>query len=130
MTARDVVLAFWEAMGTNDFVRASEWLSPDFEGFWPQSHELISGRANFACINTVYPVNGAWRFCVNAVVCEGNTVVTDVSVTDGTTSGRAITFHTVENGLIRRQREFWPDDFPTPPWRADMVSIVDVDPLV
>ena len=45
-------------MQTNDFAKASEWLSPDFEGFWPQSGELIVGRDNFAAINSYYPANG------------------------------------------------------------------------
>ncbi|HGS5466337.1 TPA: nuclear transport factor 2 family protein, partial [Vibrio parahaemolyticus] len=27
MNSKEVVLAFWEAMETNDFAKASEWLS-------------------------------------------------------------------------------------------------------
>ncbi|MDV5054727.1 nuclear transport factor 2 family protein, partial [Vibrio sp. T13N] len=30
MNSKEVVLAFWDAMKTNDFTKASEWLSPDF----------------------------------------------------------------------------------------------------
>ena len=44
MNSKEVVLAFWDAMKTNDFAKVSEWLSPDFEGFWPQSGELIVGQ--------------------------------------------------------------------------------------
>ncbi|HGS5465886.1 TPA: nuclear transport factor 2 family protein, partial [Vibrio parahaemolyticus] len=40
MNSKEVVLAFWDAMKTNDFAKASEWLSLNFEGFWPQSNEL------------------------------------------------------------------------------------------
>lgn len=50
MEAKEVVLAFWQAMKSNDFAKASEWLSVDFEGFWPQSRELIVGRENFTAI--------------------------------------------------------------------------------
>ncbi|EGR3164355.1 polyketide cyclase, partial [Vibrio parahaemolyticus] len=32
MNSKEVVLAFWDAMKTNDFAKASEWLSPNFEG--------------------------------------------------------------------------------------------------
>ncbi len=56
MNSKDVVLSFWNAMKTNDFAKASEWLSLDFEGFWPQSGELILGRENFVAINAHYPV--------------------------------------------------------------------------
>ncbi|CAM3613250.1 SnoaL-like domain protein [Vibrio aerogenes CECT 7868] len=123
MTPKDIVLAFWDAMKTNDFAAAAQWLSPDFEGFWPQSGELTIGRDNFTAINAFYPAHGTWIFDINSIVCEGSTVVTDVSVTDGVQKARAITFHTVENGLIRRQKEFWPDDFTAPDWRAKWVKV-------
>ncbi|EGR0284627.1 nuclear transport factor 2 family protein, partial [Vibrio parahaemolyticus] len=100
MNSKEVVLAFWDAMKTNDFAKASEWLSPDFEGFWPQSGELIIGRDNFTAINSYYPANGIWEFTIHSVVCDGETVVTDVSITDSVQKARAITFHTVESGLI------------------------------
>ena len=115
---------FWKAMESNDFNKGSEWLSEDFECYWPQSSELIIGRESFAQMNTNYPANGTWRFNINSVVCEGNQVVSDVDVTDGTVSARAITFHTVENGLITKQTEFWPDNYDAPEWRRQWVKIV------
>ncbi|MDX8349589.1 nuclear transport factor 2 family protein [Cognatiyoonia sp. IB215446] len=123
MTPKDVVTAFWNAMATNDFVAASKWLSPDFQGYWPQSRELITGRDNFAAVNTAYPAAGLWRFDVQSVLAEGDQVVTDVAITDGQMRARAITFHTVADGLITHQREYWPDDFPAPEWRAQWVTV-------
>ncbi|BDU41191.1 polyketide cyclase (plasmid) [Vibrio nigripulchritudo] len=111
-------------MKTNDFTKASEWLSPDFECFWPQSGELIIGRDNFTAINSHYPVNGRWEFKVNSIVCDGTKVVTDVTVKDNELKARAITFHTVEHGLIIKQREFWPDPMDAQKWRAKWVKLV------
>ncbi|MBO1368257.1 polyketide cyclase [Vibrio cholerae] len=128
MNSKDVVLSFWNAMKTNDFAKASEWLSLDFEGFWPQSGELILGRENFVAINAHYPANGHWLFDIHSVVCEGDSVVTDVSITDGVQKARAITFHTVENGLIIKQKEFWPDEMLPQAWRAQWVKIVSNQP--
>ncbi|MBJ6915228.1 nuclear transport factor 2 family protein [Vibrio cholerae] len=128
MNSKDVVLSFWNAMKTNDFAKASEWLSLDFEGFWPQSGELILGRENFVAINAHYPANGHWLFNIHSVVCEGDSVVTDVSITDGVQKARAITFHTVENGLIIKQKEFWPDEMLPQAWRAQWVKIVSNQP--
>ncbi|MGT3832184.1 nuclear transport factor 2 family protein [Vibrio cholerae] len=128
MNSKDVVLSFWNAMKTNDFAKASEWLSLDFEGFWPQSGELILGRENFVAINAHYPANGHWLFDIHSVVCESDSVVTDVSITDGVQKARAITFHTVENGLIIKQKEFWPDEMLPQEWRAQWVKIVSNQP--
>ena len=124
MKSKEVVIAFWEAMKSNDFSEASNWLTEDFEGFWPQSSELIVGRENFAAINSFYPAHGKWLFDVHSIVCENDTVVTDVSITDGVLKARAITFHTVKNGLICKQVEFWPDDFEAPDWRSKWVTVV------
>ncbi|MEO0930783.1 MAG: nuclear transport factor 2 family protein [Pseudomonadota bacterium] len=127
MTPKEVVNAFWNAMATNDFAAASQWLSIDFTGFWPQSNELISGRANFAAVNTAYPANGRWHFDIKSIVADGDTVVTDVAITDGLVRARAITFHTIKDGLITHQREYWPDDYPAPAWRAQWVTVIEAD---
>jgi limonene-1,2-epoxide hydrolase len=125
MNAKEVVCSFWEAMQSNDFYQASLQLSDDFECFWPQSAELIIGRENFAKINAAYPAHGQWDFKINTLVGEGSQVVTDVSITDGVQKARAITFHTIENGRIRKQVEFWPEDYEAPEWRAGWVKKID-----
>lgn len=121
MNEKNVVLAFWQAMESNDFYAAGEWLSDDFELYWPQSGELIQGRESFGALNSAYPAEGLWRFTINSLVHEREQVVTDVSVTDGTRQDRAITFHTVRDGKICRQTEYWPDPFEAPEWRKQWV---------
>lgn len=123
MTARDTVLDFWRVMGTNDFHAAAQLLSADYEGHMPQSREVIRGRENFAAVNTAYPAQGAWRFTVNRCVAEGDTVVTDVTVTDGAITATVISFHTLRGGKIARQVEYWPDPYDPPPWRRAWVEI-------
>lgn len=125
MTTKEVIRAFWQAMATNDFDTASQHLSPDFEGYWPQSRELIVGRADFAAVNTAYPAAGLWRFDVQRVVADGNQGVSDVTITDGDIHARAVTFHWVDGGLITKQLEYWPDPYDAPNWRAGWVTITD-----
>lgn len=131
MTPRQVVESFWESMRTNDFHAAGRWLADDFVCHWPQSGEEICGRDNFAELNSHYPAKGLWRFELVSMVCEGDAVVTDVLVTDGDVKARAITFHTVADGLIKKQVEFWPDDFAAPAWRRQWVKLLsDVEKVV
>lgn len=111
-------MGFWQAMQTNDFRAAAEWLHDDYVLDWPQSGERIRGRDNFAAINEHYPAAGRWQFTINRIVAEGDEVVSDVTVTDGQITGRAITFSTVRNRKIVRQVEYWPDPFEAPAWRA------------
>jgi limonene-1,2-epoxide hydrolase len=120
---KEIVSAYWQAMNSNDFFQASICFAENYQCYWPQSSELITGREHFAHINTAYPVCGKWRFDVNSIIAEGNIVVTDVSVRDDVINCRVITFHKVENGKIAAQKEFWPDDFSAPDWRSEWVKI-------
>lgn len=117
-----MVINFWRVMGSNDFEAASSCLSEDYELLWPQSAERLVGRANFAALNANYPAHGLWSFHVNSLVAEGDTVVSDVTISDGEVRARAITFSTVRDGLISRQVEFWPDDYEAPEWRSQWVE--------
>ena len=119
---KQVVERFWVAMQTNDFKAAGEFLHDDYMLEWPQSGERIRGRENFVAINANYPAHGRWEFKIQRILAEGDQVVSDVGVTDGTIVGRAITFSTIRDGKIIDQIEFWPDPFEPPAWRREWVE--------
>lgn len=121
MDPREIIEQFWQRMESNDFYAVSELLHDDFVLDWPQSGERIRGRENFAALNTAYPAEGKWHFTINHFLVEGDSVVTDVSVTDGKLHDRVITFSTVRDGKIWKQVEFWPEPFEAPAWRAQWV---------
>ncbi|BBM67034.1 polyketide cyclase [Vibrio alfacsensis] len=122
MTEKEIVLNFWKAMESNNFYAAAECLTQDCEVIWPLTKEVIRGRKNFAELNSAYPSNGKWCFKVERIVGEGEQVVTDVIVSDGVRSDRAITFHTVRNGLICKQVEYWPEEYQAADWRTKWVE--------
>lgn len=124
---RHLVEQFWAAMQANDWQAAGTFLHDDYVLEWPQSNEIIRGRSNFIAVNQHYPAAGRWRFGVNRTVADAATVVTDVSVTDGEQTGRAITFSEIRDGLIVRQTEYWPDPFGAPTWRAKWVESTQAD---
>jgi ketosteroid isomerase-like protein len=122
MSAREVVERFWAAMNTNDFRFVGSFLADDYVLDWPQSGERIRGRENFVAINEAYPAKGRWRFDVRRIVAEGDVVATEVAVTDGSTSGTALTCSEVRGGSIVRQTEYWPEPYEAAPWRAQWVE--------
>jgi hypothetical protein len=121
----DVAREFWRLMATNDFASVAAVLAPDFVLDWPQSQERIRGAERFARMNSEYPAHGAWRFTVHRVVGGDSEAVSDVSVTDGTQHGRAISFFTVAHGLITRIVEFWPESFAAPASRAHLAERIE-----
>src|SRR5215207_10816070 len=100
MNNKQIVENFWLTMATNDFHAAAALLHDDYLLEWPQSGERIRGRANFVAINANYPAHGRWEFTIHSIVAEGDTVVSDVEVTDGVIVGRVITFSRVREGKI------------------------------
>ncbi|MEJ2030949.1 MAG: nuclear transport factor 2 family protein [Maritimibacter sp.] len=126
---REIIQSFWEAMGTNDFDEAAAWLHPDFEYFMPQTNEYLIGRENFARFNAAYPTEGTWTFKVQSIVCGDHDAVSDVLITDGSTDARAVTFHALQDGLIIRQKEFWPDNYLAPEWRSQWMRVMSEAPF-
>ena len=79
-------------------------------------------------VNVEYPASGPWCFTINRIVASATEVVSDVSITDGTQVARAITFHIVQAGLIIKQVEFWPENYPAPENCKHLVERMDVNP--
>ena len=120
--ATNVVREFWRLMGTNDFHAVGAVLADDFTLEWPQSNERIRGRDRFASMNVEFPAKGLWVFTVNRIVSDEVEAVTDVSVTDGSRSDRAISFFTVRDGKISRIVEYWPEAYAAPASRSHLVE--------
>lgn len=125
MSAVEVVKEFYRRMNTNDFHSASQMLSDSYILEWPQSKERIRGRDNFVAVNEEYPANGRWQFTINRMVGNETEAVSDVSITDGTQVARAITFTTVQDGMIVKQVEFWPDNYDAPENRKHLVEVIE-----
>jgi ketosteroid isomerase-like protein len=121
-SAEAIVREFWRLMATNDFHAVKPVLSPDLVVEWPQSGERLRGPENFARMNADYPTTGRWVFTINRLVGDGDEVVTQVSVSDGTQSAEPISFFTVRGGLIVRMVEYWPEPFAPAPNRIHLAE--------
>jgi ketosteroid isomerase-like protein len=117
-----VVSEFWRRMASNDFPSVAPVLATDFVLEWPQSGERIRGAERFVAMNVEYPAHGPWVFTVHRIVGGGSEAASDVSVTDGVQSARAVTFFTVANGRIVRMTEFWPEPFAPAAHRAHLTE--------
>lgn len=121
-SAASVVREFWRLMSSNDFHAVSVVLAPEFVLEWPQSNERIRGAERFARMNQEYPAHGSWAFTLNRLVAGNDEVVSDVSISDGVQTTRAISFFTVVAGKITRLVEFWPEPYAAPVNRAHLVE--------
>ncbi len=126
MTSRDVVAGFWEAMRANDWERAAGYLTPECVIDWPCSGERIVGRKDFAAIQARYPTNTArWSFDIHRLLADGDTVVSEVTVTDGEQAARIVAFSDVDGEQIAHQVEYWPMAYEPRPGREDLTRPTD-----
>jgi ketosteroid isomerase-like protein len=123
--SESVVREFWRLMATNDFHAVGAVLASEFVLEWPLSGERIRGAKRFARMNSEYPAKGPWRFIIHRIVSGESEAVSDVGITDGVQSARAISFFTVRDGKITRLTEFWPEPYPAPANRAHLVEPID-----
>lgn len=127
MTTREVVESFWSTMIANDWERAAAHLADGCVVDWPCSGERIA-RRHFAEIQARYPAAAKWRFDLHRVIAEGDVAVTELTVTDGEQRARAIVFSEVADDRIVHQVEYWPEAYEPPPWRADLVELIEPVP--
>lgn len=126
MSSQDVITSFWSAMQANDWTRAASHLVPECVIDWPCSGERIVGRVDFAAIQARYPTNtGRWSFEVHRLVVGENTVVSEVTVTDGEQSALVIVFSDVTDDQIVRQVEYWPTPYEPPADREDLTRPIE-----
>ena len=121
MSSQDLIRAFWGAMQDNDWERAAGYLARDCVIGWPCSGERIVGRTDFAAIQSRYPTNtGRWSFDVHRLVADGNTVVSEVTVSDGEQSARVVAFSDIDGEQVVHQVEYWPMAYDPLPGREDL----------
>jgi len=121
MSNRALISAFWTAMQANDWARAASYLAPNCVIDWPCSGERIIGPGDFAALQARYPTNtGRWSFEIHRLVVEGDTAVSEVTVTDGEQSARVVAFSDIAGNRIVRQTEYWPTGYEPLPGREDL----------
>ncbi|HEV8193282.1 MAG TPA: nuclear transport factor 2 family protein [Ktedonobacterales bacterium] len=117
---RQTVEHLWHAFDAFDFEAAGQLLSDDFVCEWPQSRERIRGRENFVAVNANYP--GRWHTRIERIIACGDMVVTDVALSSGDTTARAVSFFELRGGKIVKETAYWPEPYAAPASRAQWVE--------
>jgi limonene-1,2-epoxide hydrolase len=126
MSNRELINAFWAAMQANDWDMAAGYLAPECVIDWPCSGERMVGRSDFAAVQAQYPTGtGHWSFDVHRLVADGDTVVSEVTVTDGERSARVVAFSHIVDGHVVRQVEYWPTAYDPLPGREHLTRTTD-----
>ena len=117
---QQTVERLWRLFDAFDFEAAGKLVDDNFVCEWPQSRERIRGRENFVAVNANYP--GRWRCKVERIVACGATVATDVVLSSGEETARAVSFFELRDGKIVKEIDYWPEPYSAPASRAQWVE--------
>ena len=147
MGNRQVIEAFADALAKNDFDAQDGLFHDDYVCRWPQSGEVIRGRANRRAITENYPDAEALRFRADHIVGTDDKVIRGSSLPlptwnfihlegsgDELTATGVITYpngetwhfvtlFTMREGKIWRQVDYFAPPFEAPDWRAPYVEL-------
>ena len=116
---------YWTAMNGNDWQAvADHFLTEDYLCLWPQTNEVIRGRAEFVRVNQGLVGQDGWLFEVIRIVTDGDRAASDVRILnrDEGIIARAASFHDIRDGRIAKQTEFWSYPNSIPDWRRDVIA--------
>ena len=105
----------WRAFQDRDWESAAALLHDDFVAEWPVSNERFLGRDAFIGMNRAYP--GDWHITIERVIAQGDTVVTQVHVDIGDERSYSLSFFDLQDGLIIKEADWWPEPYDPPEWR-------------
>lgn len=140
MGNREVVERFAEALANDDFDAMDELLHDDYVARWPQSGEMIHGRANRRAVLENYP--GGVHSKAERIVGSDDQFITgpswniihlvgsgdEITMTGTIDYGDLGVWHfasllTLRDGKIWRQTDYFAAPFNAPAWRAQWVEV-------
>lgn len=113
---------FWKFFIKAEYERALELFAPGAKIYWPCTREVFDDAADFIKVNRDYP--GSHKISLDNIIQAENTVITTVLVesvfdkNSGPMFFRAVSFFTLESGLISELSEYWAEETEPPEWRV------------
>lgn len=110
----------WGSANEGKFVDVLEVLADGCVQDWPQSGEVIRGKANIIAINRNYP--GLPTAKVRRERADGRLIITEVDLDYGGKVYQAVSIVEIEDGKIVGETEYFAEPFEPPQWRAQWVE--------
>jgi len=126
LSPSEIVQSWWNAIDRAEFGAAVNLMAPNAVVDWPLSNERMANPTMWQAVNEHYP--GRWHAAVTSTVAENDQVVTVTDISDGSITVVAISFFTIEDGLITRLVEYWPEPYAPPAGRAQWTVPISAVP--
>jgi len=118
---RTAIDRHWAASAAGDEAAEHEIYHDDAVCEYPQSGEVILGRANLQALRSHHP-GGPSGFEVRRIVGEGDLWVTEYVIAYGSKHAHTVSIMEFRDGKVSRETQYFADPFDAPAWRAQWVE--------
>lgn len=118
---RNAIDRHWAASAARDQAAEHEIYHDDAVCEYPQSGEVIRGRANLQALRSHHPSKPA-GFVVRRIVGEGNLWVTEYVIAYGDRRAYTVSIMEFRGGKVSHETQYFADPFDAPAWRAQWVE--------
>ena len=124
MSAQDIRAAIdqhWAASAAGDQAKEHDIYRDDVVCRYPQSGEIIRGRANLQALRSHHPGKPS-GFTVRRIVGEDQLWVTEYLIRYADKSMYTVSIMEFQDGKVARETQYFADPFDAPAWRASWVE--------
>jgi hypothetical protein len=118
---RTAIDRHWAASAAGDQATEHEIYHDDAVCEYPQSGEVIHGRANLQALRSHHPGKPA-GFVVRRIAGEGNLWVTEYVIAYGEKRAFTVSIMEFQDGKVSHETQYFADPFDAPAWRAQWVE--------
>jgi hypothetical protein len=115
-----VVERLFEGLNAKDVSVMDEVFVDRSELIWPQSGEIVRGRANRQAVYSAFP--GLPSITVRRMVSGGDLVTAEATLDYGGDAYQVVFLFEFQGGRIARETAYWCKPFPAAEWRAAWVE--------
>lgn len=110
----------WAAFANGDLAREHEIYDDDAELEYPQSGEVITGRANIQASRSLQPDRG--RIEQPHILGQGDLWVTEFILIKDSQQTNVVSIMEFRDGKVFREAEYFAEPFKAPSWRAKWLN--------
>lgn len=110
---RKLIQAHWDLANARDWSKFAQLLHPALLYEAPQTREYIEGGPGYLDMFVTWP--GDWKASVKLFVCETTKAVSWIDFAVGSEVMTGISIFEVNDGLITKVTDFWPEAYEPPP---------------
>ena len=118
---RTAIDRHWAGSAAGDQATEHEIYHDDVVCEYPQSGEVIRGRANLQALRSHHPGRPS-GFVVRRIVGEGDVWVTEYVIAYGNKRAHTVSIMEFRNGKVSHETQYFADPFDAPAWRAQWVE--------